>query len=117
MRLGDVLHLAVTKPRKIAADANGNGPDAPKKAPSVRLSAINTSCSAYCAFDFGDDFFDSIRFRSRTGQKLECQVSSRALMASLKTSNSQHKLERCEMIVDEGQECRIVIRMHHQQGE
>jgi hypothetical protein len=87
---------------------------------SLRVSAINSSSSAFCAFVFAESFFDHIRLKassrsSEAPKKLECQVNTRSLLASLKTSSSR-KLERCEFSITDGQECYFAVRLHHQFG-
>lgn len=89
-----------------------------KSQTSFRVSAVNSTTSAFCAFVFNEDFFSSIRFLTPRGQprKVECQVSVKSLLASLKTHSSK-QLERCQILVtDSGRECRIAIKLHHQHG-
>lgn len=88
----------------------------------MRLSAINSTSSAFCAFTLNEDFFEHVRIRGgkedRDGsRKIECQVNIRSLMASLKTSSTQRNLEKCELIVTEQGQCRIAVRLHYQHGK
>lgn len=90
----------------------------------MRLSAINSTSSAFCAFAFPQDFFEVIKLKdtkSAAGpseRKLECQLNIRSLLASLKTNSSGGaKLDRCELsITDDGPECRLSVRLHYQSG-
>ncbi|CAO1628648.1 unnamed protein product [Parajaminaea phylloscopi] len=112
-KLADVLNIHAVR---IPAD----GPNGSEET-TVRLSAINSTSSAFFAFILGADFFEHVRVRGGReckdgSRKLDCQVNIRSLMASLKTSSTQRKLERCEMTITEEGECRIAIRLHHQHG-
>lgn len=127
-KLGETLNLQVTQSSistsqlGTAAAANGNGNGLASEI-VFRLSAINSTSSAFCAFVFSQDFFQSIRltgkgaFSGSVG-KLECQVNIRSLLASFKTNSSGgHKLDRCELsITDSGTACRLSVRLHYQYG-
>ncbi|CAO1618927.1 unnamed protein product [Sympodiomycopsis kandeliae] len=139
-KLGESLNLQVTRVASSAPQASTaqeRSASARQFETTVRLSAINSTSSAFCAFSFPQEFFDSIRLGNKREQssnknlKLECQVNIRSLLASLKTSSSGssstngagpsttsgRKLERCELnITDGGVECRLTVKLHYQHG-
>ncbi|KAL2815727.1 Rad9-domain-containing protein [Aspergillus granulosus] len=93
----------------------------------LRLSALNSSKTAYSAFAFeSDDFFENYTFdtdryagRSRArGEKFSCQVHLKALLSVFKGRtggrDKDTAVERCEFEVQEDPdvtECRLVIKM------
>ncbi|KAL2834404.1 Rad9-domain-containing protein [Aspergillus cavernicola] len=96
----------------------------------LRLSALNSSKTAYSAFIFeADSFFEKYDFglgrdsgpsqsRSSRAEKFSCQVYIRALLSVFKGRttgrNQDTAVERCEFEVHEDPdetECRLVIKM------
>lgn len=122
-KLGEVLNFHISRalvPVNMNGSVQGAAPPEAVLQTSLRVSAINSSSSAFCAFVFAESFFDHIKLKassrsSEAPKKLECQVNTRSLLASLKTSSSR-KLERCEFSITDGQECHFAVRLHHQFG-
>ncbi|PWN23126.1 hypothetical protein BCV69DRAFT_280742 [Microstroma glucosiphilum] len=122
-KLGEVLNFHISRglvPIETEGSTHGAGNAETVLQTSLRVSAINSSSSAFCAFVFAESFFDHIRLKpssrsSEAPKKLECQVNTRSLLASLKTSSSR-KLDKCEFSITDGQECYFAVRLHHQFG-
>ncbi|KAL3474876.1 Rad9-domain-containing protein [Aspergillus californicus] len=92
----------------------------------LRLSALNSSKTAYAAFIFAENkFFENYEFSSRRRntdefrpEKFSCQVYIKALLSVFKGRTSGRDkdtaVERCEFEVQEDPdetECRLVIKM------
>ncbi|PWN39722.1 hypothetical protein IE81DRAFT_326242 [Ceraceosorus guamensis] len=80
----------------------------------LRLSAINSTQSGFCAFEFYDYFFEVLR--TDLDQKIDCETGIRPILSVLRTGNNK-TLDRCEIsIFDHEDESRIAVRLHSKGG-
>ncbi|PWN51835.1 hypothetical protein IE53DRAFT_361271 [Violaceomyces palustris] len=79
----------------------------------LRISIINSSNSAFCMFTFSQEFFILSKLEKK--DRLECQLLLKSVLSVLKISGKT--VEKCELdLIDDSEECRLVIRLHCQHG-
>ncbi|PWY98123.1 hypothetical protein BCV70DRAFT_202294 [Testicularia cyperi] len=79
----------------------------------IRLSAVNSTNSAFCMFVFDPDFFLSVT--TGVTHRIECQIQLKNVLATLRARGKS--VERCELeLIDEGEECRFAIKLHCHHG-
>lgn len=74
--------------------------------PSLRLSAINATNSAFCLFAFDADFFLALA----CAEKLEVQIQLKGLLSILRTRG--RTVERLQLRLTTGSVCRLSVTLH-----
>ncbi|EST08825.1 Rad9/Ddc1 [Kalmanozyma brasiliensis GHG001] len=82
----------------------------PSSAPSLRLSAINPTNSAFCLFAFDPDFFLALNCT----EKLEVQIQLKGLLSILRSRG--RTVERLELRLTTDTICRLSITLHCRHG-
>ncbi|CDR88841.1 related to DNA repair protein rad9 [Sporisorium scitamineum] len=74
----------------------------------IRLSAINSTNSAFCMFAFDPDFF--LNVQTESNQKIECQIQLKTILSILRTRG--RNVERLSLTLTTTIPCRFTLTLH-----